>query len=346
MPAVPRMSGPMTTRMPWLTSVSSRTRARHFRQPSRWSSTWRGLAAGEATARVRAELVVDGRAPVGDLAGEVLLEVRLAQALTGPVGEGGDAVGRQAEEHADLGRRQALDLGVPQDGLPPLGQRPERGGDQGLLEALERGVDERHPGVVERQVVGGTDPVHGLRAVVGHPADGRVEVGAEGCVRAAACLGGPAGSWRRTPRPGRRPRGVARSWRARPRAAAWCREKSSPNASWSPARTAVMSSASLGPTASAVISGVWVTVWPSVLALASNRPDRSGRSDRSGSNWVDRGGHFGRHAVANPQPGSPDRIGFPNAHAESRPVSQRAWGLRFTRTDQPEPRHGGGATSV
>ena len=73
--------------------------------------------------------VVDRGAPVGHFAGEVLLEVRLPQTLTGPIGEGGDAVGGEPEEDTDLGRRQTLDLGVPQDGLPPFGQRPERGGD-------------------------------------------------------------------------------------------------------------------------------------------------------------------------------------------------------------------------
>ena len=104
-----------------------------------------GLAAGETAARVRAELVVDRRAPVRDVAGEVLLEVRLPQALTGPVGQGGDAVRRESEQGADLGGGEPFDLGVPEHGLPPFGQRPERGGDQRLLESLERGVDERAP---------------------------------------------------------------------------------------------------------------------------------------------------------------------------------------------------------
>ena len=81
-------------------------------------------------------------------------EERLAQALAGAVGERGDGVGGHPEQRRDLGRLLPLDLGVPQHQLPALGQRGERAGRRGALEALDRGVAERHARVERREVVG------------------------------------------------------------------------------------------------------------------------------------------------------------------------------------------------
>ncbi|MCQ4214155.1 hypothetical protein [Streptomyces longispororuber] len=49
-------------------------------------------------------------------------EVRLAQPFAGAGREGGDTARTDAEEDADAGSGFVLDDGVPQDGLPALGQ--------------------------------------------------------------------------------------------------------------------------------------------------------------------------------------------------------------------------------
>ena len=115
----------------------------------------RGLATGEAAADVAAELAA------GALAGVVLdrrgmhREVGLAQTLAGSVGESRDGVGRHAEQEGDLGGLLPLDLGVPQDQLPALGQRGEGARGGGALEPLDGGVAEGHTRVERGQVVGG-----------------------------------------------------------------------------------------------------------------------------------------------------------------------------------------------
>nr|WP_264158690.1 hypothetical protein [Cellulomonas iranensis] len=84
------------------------------------------VACTEAAAHVRAELAGRAAAAVVERVLQVHLQVRLAQALACPVGQRGRAVGGQAEQRRDLRGRQALDLAVPQHGLPALGQRAER----------------------------------------------------------------------------------------------------------------------------------------------------------------------------------------------------------------------------
>ena len=63
---------------------------------------------------------------------EVGLQVGLAQALPGPERERGHRARRHAEQRADLCRRLALDLGVPQHRLPAFGELRERGATRPL----------------------------------------------------------------------------------------------------------------------------------------------------------------------------------------------------------------------
>ena len=72
--------------------------------------------------------------------------------------------------------------------LPALGQRRERAGGGGVLEALDGGVAERHAGVERLEVVGGVQPGAGADLVDVQPAYGGEQVGAEREVRAAAAL--------------------------------------------------------------------------------------------------------------------------------------------------------------
>ena len=126
--------------MPWLTSPSSSTSAATLAAVLQVRLDLGGLPRAETAAHVGAELARDRAAAVVERVLQVLLEVRLPQALARPVGQGGDAVGGQPEDRRDLGRAQPLDLGVPQHGLPPLGQRVERARDDAALEPGERGV--------------------------------------------------------------------------------------------------------------------------------------------------------------------------------------------------------------
>ena len=102
------------------------------------------VALREPLADVAAEVLGDPAAlGLGGL-GEVRGQERLAEPLAGPVGEGGDGVGAHPEQRGDVGGLLPLDLEVPQDQLPPLGQRGERLGRGPGLELLHRGVLERH----------------------------------------------------------------------------------------------------------------------------------------------------------------------------------------------------------
>ncbi len=148
----------------------------------------RGLPLGQTAAGVRAQPVRVRAAAVVQRRGQVLLQVGLAQPLTGPVGQRGHPVRGQPEDGRHLGGGQPFHLGVPEHGLPALRQRGVRAGDDRLLQPLQSGVDERHPGVVRRQVVGDRDPAAGTGAVVRDPAQRREQVGPEGDVRAAAGL--------------------------------------------------------------------------------------------------------------------------------------------------------------
>ncbi len=122
------------------------------------------------------------------------LEVGLLEPLTGPAGQHARAVRVEPEERGDLARRLVLDLGVPQHGLPPLGQRPE-GPHRHRLLGLVHGP---HVGAqVERVVVGHLRHPRGLRRehrevvhellalrrlrpVRGDPADGGQQIRAYG----------------------------------------------------------------------------------------------------------------------------------------------------------------------
>ncbi len=130
------------------------------------------------------------------------LEIRLLQTLPRPAGEYARAVGVQTEERGDVARRLVLDLRVPQHGLPPLRQRPERLHGQGLLglvqgphvrAELQRVVvrTRRHPGRLRgehREVVDELLPPGRLRPAGRDPADGREQIRAYGVLgpRAAA----------------------------------------------------------------------------------------------------------------------------------------------------------------
>ncbi len=123
---------------------------------------------------------------------DVGLEVGLLEPFAGPAGEHGRGVGGQPEERGDLARRLLLDGGVPQHGLPPLGQRAEGlHGERPL--GLVHGPDVRAE--VHRVLVGDLGGAGGLRGehrevldelfpllrpgpARGDPPDGGHEVGA------------------------------------------------------------------------------------------------------------------------------------------------------------------------
>ena len=154
----------------------------------------RGLAGAQAAAHVRAELARDRPAALVERVLQVLLEVGLPQSLARPVGERGHAVRGQPEDGRDLRRRQALDLGVPQHGLPPLGQRVERARDDAALEAGERGVlrgaGQRGAGLEHRDVVGRLDAAVLSRRSARHAAHDGEQVRAERRVGPVAALEG------------------------------------------------------------------------------------------------------------------------------------------------------------
>nr|WP_055504483.1 hypothetical protein [Nonomuraea pusilla] len=111
-----------------------------------------GVALGEAAPYVRAHLAQHGAAAEAGAGGEVAVDVRLAEPFARPVGERGDAVGRQAEQRGDVGGLGAFEDGVPEHGLPPFGQQQVCPGRQGVLQPGEGRVDEGRPGVVESLV--------------------------------------------------------------------------------------------------------------------------------------------------------------------------------------------------
>ncbi len=53
------------------------------------------------------------------------LQIGLLEPFPGPTGQHGRRIGAQPEQRCDRTRRGVLDGGVPQHGLPPLGQAPE-----------------------------------------------------------------------------------------------------------------------------------------------------------------------------------------------------------------------------
>ena len=151
----------------------------------------RRVARDDAAADVGAELAVGPPAGVLVELRGVLGQERLAQSLAGAVGERGDRVGAHPEHRRDVGGLLALDLGVPQHELPALGQRRERRGGGGALEALDGRVAERHARVEGLHVVGRVQPGPGPDPVDVEPAYRGEQVGAEGEVGAAAALEHP-----------------------------------------------------------------------------------------------------------------------------------------------------------
>ncbi len=147
------------------------------------------LALGQAPAHVRTEQVDGGTALLRcRAAGQVHLEVGLAQPLTGPVGERGDTVGLHAEQRTDLRRFCPLDLGVPQHRLPAFGQRQERSRDQGAFQALQSRIHEGLARGDALHVLGRHLSLVAAPAIVGRVAHGGEQVGAERVGGAAAAL--------------------------------------------------------------------------------------------------------------------------------------------------------------
>ncbi|CAM3823671.1 hypothetical protein NORO109296_09680 [Nocardiopsis rhodophaea] len=122
------------------------------------------------------------------LAGEVHLQVLLAQALAGAVGEGGDVVGGLAEDGGGLRGLDALDLRVPEHRLPLGAQREEGAGDQRPFQPLQGGVDEWLAAVELLHVVGDDLALLAAGAVVDGVPDRGEQVGTERVGRSAAPL--------------------------------------------------------------------------------------------------------------------------------------------------------------
>ena len=160
------------------------------RHSSRWSSTLAASRLRDAVADVGAEVVAGSSAQassVGVLG--VHGQERLAQALAGAVGEGGDRVGAHAEQRGDLGGLLALDLGVPQHQLPALGQRRERARRRRRSRSPRRRCrGTGTPGSNGVEVVGRLQPGRRRGLVDVQAADGGEQVGAERQVGAAAAL--------------------------------------------------------------------------------------------------------------------------------------------------------------
>nr|WP_265296560.1 hypothetical protein [Streptomyces sp. SHP 1-2] len=137
------------------------------------------LGGGEFAAGVGAEAGGVSAAGVVAGGGDVGLEVGGAQAFAGAVGEGGDAVGAQAEEGGDAGGWFAFDFGVPEDGLPAFGQGAEGFGDGLVVEGFGGGVAGGFGGVVGVPGVGEDGAALLAGDAEGAVADGADEVAAE-----------------------------------------------------------------------------------------------------------------------------------------------------------------------
>ncbi|CAM4174150.1 hypothetical protein NOGI109294_26480 [Nocardiopsis gilva] len=122
------------------------------------------------------------------LAGEVHLQVFLAQALAGAVGERGDVVGGLAEDRGGLGGFDPFDLRVPEHRLPLGAQREEGAGDQRPFQPLQGGVHEGLAAVELLHVVGDDLALLAAGPVVDGVPDRGEQVGAEPVVRSAAAL--------------------------------------------------------------------------------------------------------------------------------------------------------------
>lgn len=147
---------------------------------------FRHVAFAELAAHPRADPIDRPAAFLARRVGRVLAQVVLAQLLARAVRERGDPVGGHAEHGGDLGRGFLLDLGVPQDHPPALGELAEGEGGVAPLLALDGGVHVDLAGVVLGEVVGELDLLVAAQPVVEVVAEGLEHVGPEGEVGAAA----------------------------------------------------------------------------------------------------------------------------------------------------------------
>ncbi len=137
-----------------------------------------GLRAGDAARGVPTELLPDRTTPVRlPVGGEVRLEIRGPQADPGTPGQGGRRVRAEPEVPGERRGRGALDLGLPQHGPPPFGERGERPGDQGGLGRAGLGVG-LAPGPRGELLVGHRHIPAGSLPFPGDPARHRHQVGA------------------------------------------------------------------------------------------------------------------------------------------------------------------------
>ena len=188
-PATPRSTGRSTPRRLVLTSCSSSRMAVHRSQCFEVLVDLAPVAGREPVADVGAELGDRLPAGVGRRELQVGLQVGLAQALPGSVGEGGDGVGGQAQQRADLGRRAPFHLGVPEHHLPALGQRGEGGGHHPGVLAVGRDVEQGQVDVLGH-LAGDVDPPVLAGLVVPGVADAGHEVRPEGDLRSRPPLQG------------------------------------------------------------------------------------------------------------------------------------------------------------
>jgi hypothetical protein len=112
------------------------------------------------------------------------LQPRLLQPVAGAIGERRRAVRGEAEVRGRFGGIHALDLRVPEDRLPSLGQRAECAGGDGLLDELGLAVGRVRELVVELDGRGTRLLVPGQGDVAHRP----VQIRAERLVRAATAL--------------------------------------------------------------------------------------------------------------------------------------------------------------
>ena len=138
-----------------------------------------GLPLGQSAAGVSTQPFQRRAAPIRHRLGHVHLQVRLAQALTCAERERGDGVGRHAEQQPDLGGALTLDLGVPQDGLPPFRQLGERLPDVGGLHLPQDRIVLLEGRLVRGDVVGELEPLVLAGPVVGGVPDAGEQIGAE-----------------------------------------------------------------------------------------------------------------------------------------------------------------------
>ena len=168
------------------TSSTSSEITAHLVQSSRCSSTRSFSRGGQAVAgaipEARHRPLALGRGPgVRD----VRLQPGGAESFARPVRQRGDAVGREAHQRGDLVRVHPLDLGVPENGLPAVGQRTERLGGQGAVESPRSGIV-GNALVFEFLDHIDLDVVRRGSPAAREIADGRIEVGAEGTGGSAA----------------------------------------------------------------------------------------------------------------------------------------------------------------